>query len=177
MRARPAGFMANEVRSYVDELHGYLWAFVRAVRVHAPPADASGHLRDFVDSALREAQAQGLAALALRDVESAQERRRDVESRLCGVEDLEQRVAALEGLEADAAYKVAAARIDAYKVAAGAQSRRDCRRDLCTVVCRRPLDLCAACGHARWRHSAAGDYCFVKFGNPVERCSCTEFVA
>ena len=159
MRARPAGFMANEVRSYVDELHGYLWAFVRAVRVHAPPASASGHLRDFVDSALREAQAQGLAALALRDMESAQERRRDVESRLGGVEDLERRVARLEGLEEG----IASLGVDA-EAGFGA------------AVCG-PSELCTVCGHARWRHSAVGDRCFVKFGNPVERCSCTEFVA
>ena len=58
MKIRLNGFLSEEMIShdseifdYINELHGYLWRFVRTVK-----PGASGHLRDFLDSALEIAE-------------------------------------------------------------------------------------------------------------------------
>ena len=58
MKKRPYGFLADDIIShesevfdYLQELHEYLWAFVRIYI-----KSASGNLQDYVDIALKEAK-------------------------------------------------------------------------------------------------------------------------
>jgi len=58
MKERPYGFLTDDIIShesevfdYLQELHEYLWAFVRVYL-----KSASGNLQDYVDIALKEAR-------------------------------------------------------------------------------------------------------------------------
>lgn len=58
MQNRSEGFLSEhydpdtEIGSYIRELHEYLWRFVRVTLPHA-----SGNLNEYVDIAVREAEA------------------------------------------------------------------------------------------------------------------------
>jgi len=61
MKPRPNGFLAedkishdSEIFDYIQELHDYLWQFVRVFR-----PSASGCLYDFIDDALATAKERG----------------------------------------------------------------------------------------------------------------------